>query len=81
MAVLSMAIALSGLSIFHYRLIYIGMTTDAYISSRNARGPDIWSINTAEYKKKMEEARKYQVAYHEPLSIVSIDKGDAVEIK
>jgi hypothetical protein len=79
-AVMSASVALCGLSIFHARLSYIGMTNDAYFASRNARGPGIWSINTADYKKKMAEAKKFQIPYHSDLIdnhiIVSVDKED-----
>lgn len=40
--------AMTNLFIFHARITYIGMTTNSYLESRNARGPLLWAINRKE---------------------------------
>jgi hypothetical protein len=53
---------LANLTIFHYRLsmmnslVYVGMTTVGYYDSLAAHGPNLWSINTKEYRARMAKA-------------------------
>ena len=41
------------LVIFHYRIMYIGITTVAYLESRHARGPLLWQMNRKEYRASL----------------------------
>ncbi|KAI8928188.1 DHHC palmitoyltransferase-domain-containing protein [Entophlyctis helioformis] len=52
--------AVTNLLVFHARISYIGMTTVAYLESRAARGPPLWSINTREYR--LDQARAQELS-------------------
>lgn len=53
------AIGLSSLVLFHARLLYVGMTTVGYFDSRRAKGPELWRINTRTHRLRMKEAKKH----------------------
>jgi hypothetical protein len=68
LALLSFSTALTALSIFHIRIIYIGMSTAEYFESRRDFGPDVWAINTKEYREKKDRVEK------------NVDVGDDIEL-
>ncbi|KAH9266397.1 hypothetical protein BASA83_010639 [Batrachochytrium salamandrivorans] len=49
----------TNLFLFHARISYVGVTTIGYLESRAARGPDLWHINTKEYKKSRALAHEF----------------------
>jgi hypothetical protein len=59
------AIGLGHLAIFHYRISYIGITTVGYHEIRRDRGPLLWDINTAEHRKRMKDAERHRINFHE----------------
>jgi hypothetical protein len=61
----TVAIGLSHLAIFHYRIAYIGITTVGYFDIRQARGPLLWDINTKEHRQRMKDADKHRINFHE----------------
>ncbi|KAI8899144.1 DHHC palmitoyltransferase-domain-containing protein [Globomyces pollinis-pini] len=59
------------LTIYHYRLMYVGLTTIGYLDSRAAHGPNLWNIKTKEFRKKQAAAEKLryaEVAHNRKLS-------------
>ncbi|KAJ3300945.1 hypothetical protein HDV03_001582, partial [Kappamyces sp. JEL0829] len=63
--VLTAAIGLGYLFVFHARLVYVGLTTVGYNDLRRARGPPLWEINTKEFRENMRQAEQHRVNYHE----------------
>jgi hypothetical protein len=63
--IFTISAGLCWLTSFHARLMYVGLTTVGYNDLRRARGPELWSINTKEFRKQAEEAKQFEVNYHE----------------
>jgi hypothetical protein len=60
------------LSIFHFRLMYVGLTTVQYYEDLSNRGASLWSIDTARYNANMAKAARFKELPDEEIDITSL---------